>query len=75
MAQEKKKKNEVVLMELVGTQDINTLAHALLAIDDEEADHEGMAHSTLQVRANKSGHIQIGYFHDGNNGDGRNTIQ
>lgn len=35
MAQEKKKKNEVVLMELVGTQDINTLAHALLAIDDE----------------------------------------
>ena len=53
---------DIIYMELVGEQDIDSLAHALIAIDQEEAEHEGGPHSHLKIKANKSGHILIGYF-------------
>lgn len=55
---------DIIYMELVGSQDINSLAQALIALDQEEAEHDGAAHSQLKVKANKSGHILIGYFAD-----------
>lgn len=55
---------DTIYMELVGVQDVNSLAQALIALDQEEAEHQGTNHSNLQVKANKSGHILIGYFAD-----------
>lgn len=57
-------KKDTIYMELVGVQDVNSLAQALIALDQEEAEHDGSPHSQLQLKANKSGHILIGYFAD-----------
>ncbi len=36
---------DIIYMELVGVQDINSLAQALIALDQDEAEHDGSAHS------------------------------
>ena len=50
-----------IFMELAGVQDANSLAQALNAIIQDEACSQ---RGNLQVKANKSGHILIGYFAD-----------